>query len=429
MGSAEALTTQQIEGLNDFDDPGVSRQSFLTDNVVDPLHTFNEAGEPIPSKATGPFFLPRWQTSPVLETSMANENLLENEELADLVMTCLESRSAVLGGFHLAPPGGASDTNPTTAFFATIASIAQGEEREYLGDPMSHVVFPIFQYLNDTDRGKIVGIIKATLHWQDYLQNTLSATDYGYQVVIENECDEADENIFTYQVDGPNAKVVGLGDRHDRQFSQYLVDGYFSKQNIEDGTSQGLRFHQDSCPYVFHVYPTQDDYDKYVTALPAIISLSISAIFVFAIGMFLFYDRLVERRQKIVLAKATQSTAIISSLFVSTGISYAFCASKCILTTIVCTLRTAKASPGSFACIGNRQEQQTKGRRHGHQQLQTKIVPQWRNRCWQSKRPTHCRPVSSLYRHVCRYLWIYRVVIGPRACSGIHFASNCIPEL
>jgi hypothetical protein len=288
------------------------------------------------------------------------------------VTTCIESKSVVLGGFQFAPPGGASDTNPNTAFFATISSMAAGEQLGYLGDPMSQIAIPIFESMNDSGRGEIVGVLQATLHWRDYLRDILPVTNHGHQVVIENECDVAGENSFTYRIDGPVAKVVGLGDKHDRRFSQYVVDGYFSKQYIVDGTSQGLIFYQDSCPYRFRVYPTQDDYDEHVTAFPVIFSISISGIFVFAIGMFLFYDHLVERRQMIVLAKATQSTAIISSLFVS-DTNLIFLLSKNLSDVTL----TAEASPGSFACIGNGQEQQTKGRRHGHQQLQTKIVPQW----------------------------------------------------
>jgi len=38
-------------------------------------------------------------------------------------------------------------------------------------------------------------------------------------------------------------------------------------------------------------------------------------VFVFTAIMFIFYDRLVERRQHIVLSKAATSTAIVSSLF------------------------------------------------------------------------------------------------------------------
>jgi hypothetical protein len=311
------LAAQDKQGLNDFDDPDASRKSFLTNKVVDPLHTFNNAGQPLPSNFTGPLVVPRWQTSPVLETSMVNQNLLESRGVANIITRCIESREAILGGFHFAPAGSTSDNDPTTAFFATLASMAAGQKVDHLGDPMSHIAFPIFDSLNDTDRGEVVGIVKATIHWLGYLRGVLPVTDYGYQVVIESGCGTDEENTFTYQVDGPVSKVVGLGDRHDRGFSQYVVDGYFSKDTIKDGTAEGIPFYLNSCPYVFHVYPTQREYDKYVTTFPVVISISIAAIFFFAICMFVFYDWLVERRQKIVLAKATQSAAIVSSLFVS----------------------------------------------------------------------------------------------------------------
>ena len=315
--SAESLTIQEEQGLNNFQDPGVTRESFLTDNVVDPLHTFNEADRTIFTESTGPYFVPRWQTFPVLETSMVNENLLENPKVSKSVRASIESRSAVLSGFHFAPSGGPSDPDRTTAFFATLESVAAGKEVEYLEDPISHMTIPIFRELNATNR-EVVAVLKATLHWQEYLLDVLPENNNGYQVVILNGCDPDGKNAYTYQVDGPDVKVVGIGDRHDPKFEQYLVDGFFSNDNIEDGTEEGLRYDDSSCPHVFRVYPTQAGYDKFVTRMPIVISLSISAIFAFTIGMFLLYDRLVERRQSIVLAKATQSTAIVSSLFVST---------------------------------------------------------------------------------------------------------------
>ena len=183
---------------------------------------------------------------------------------------------------------------------------------------MSHMVIPIFDSLNSTNRGEVVGVLKAKFQWKDYLEGILPVSEYGYHVVIENGCDPPGENAFTYQVDGPKVKVLGKGDRHDQTFNQYSVDGNIAKDTIKDGTPQGLRYSDDYCPFAFQVYPTQALRDKYVTNLPIILSLSISVVFVFTIGMFLLYDRLVERRQAIVLAKATQSTAIVSSLFVST---------------------------------------------------------------------------------------------------------------
>jgi class 3 adenylate cyclase len=41
----------------------------------------------------------------------------------------------------------------------------------------------------------------------------------------------------------------------------------------------------------------------------------VAAIFVVTALMFLFYDRLVERRQQLILSKAVQSTAIVASIF------------------------------------------------------------------------------------------------------------------
>ena len=193
------MTIQEEQGLNDFDDPGVTRKSFLTDNVVDPLHTFNEAGQPLLSKSTGPYFVPRWQTFPVLVTSIVNENLLENPTVSKSVRASIESRSAVLSGFHFAPAGGPSDPERTTAFFATLQSVAAGKQVEYLEDPISHMTFPIFGKLNATNR-EVVAVLKATLHWQEYLSEILPENNNGYQVVIENGCDPDGKNAYTCRV-------------------------------------------------------------------------------------------------------------------------------------------------------------------------------------------------------------------------------------
>jgi hypothetical protein len=305
------MATQEQLGINRFVDQDHVEESWITTSVVDPLHTFDDFGRPLFSASDGPY-LPRWQTSPVLQTSMVNENLLEEDTVSSILKDALQTESAVLGGFHSAPPGDTSHPDPTTAFFATLRCMWDDEQVEYLGDPMSHIVIPIFDRLEGPLR-EVVGFLKATIHWHWYLRNVLPETDYGITVVIENECDGS----FTYQLDGATASVIGFGDLHDRKFSKYGVTGRFQNEIIGDGSSNGIRLNQHSCPYFFHVYPAQEDYDHYITNEPIIISLSIAAVFIFTIGMFLFYDRLVERRQRMVLAKATQSTAIVSSLFVS----------------------------------------------------------------------------------------------------------------
>lgn len=72
---------------------------------------------------------------------------------------------------------------------------------------------------------------------------------------------------------------------------------------------------QEGCQYKIHVYPSEKFYKDYRTETPLVITFAIVAVFLFTTFMFLVYDRLVERRQKLVLQKATQSTAIVTSLF------------------------------------------------------------------------------------------------------------------
>ena len=89
----------------------------------------------------------------------------------------------------------------------------------------------------------------------------------------------------------------------------------FTVDHIADGTETGIKFNQGSCPYTLHVYPSQIYYQSHMTKDSIVITFSVAMVFLFTIFMFLVYDWLVERRQKLVLAKATQSTAIVSSLF------------------------------------------------------------------------------------------------------------------
>ena len=253
-----------------------------------------------------------WQASPVLLSSMVNENLFENHQVAAQTRDCIESQAAVLGGFVTAPPGPTSHPDPLTSLFATLRSMSEEVQVEYLGDPMAEMTIPIFDALNSTNR-EVVAVLKSTIHWQSYLRNLLPSTVHGITVVVNNACD----GYFTYEINGEEAHVIGFDDLHDSEFDEYLVEGRFLTEVIDDGTLYGLRLNQEGCPYTFHVYPTATYYEAFITNDPVIISLSVGAVILFTILMFLAYDRLVERRQRMVLAKATQSTAIVSSLFVS----------------------------------------------------------------------------------------------------------------
>jgi len=313
--STRGLDLQERAGLNDFDDSEVSAHSFLSNGIVDPLHTYDNSGYPLLSQASKEtVFLPRWQTSPVLETSQVNENLLEATEYEAITKDSIASKAAVLGGFHFAPRGGSGDLNATAAFFSTLQSMSNGTKVEYNGDPMTHIAVPVFDSLYSENR-EVVAVLIATFNWGFYMEGILDVNNKGYTVVIENRCDEV--SSFTYTMKGEKVYAEGIGDRHDRKFTDEVRGGQLEGLHIGDGTTDGISFNQDSCPYTFRVYPTQEDYDSIVTDDPVNVSIGIAFVFAFTISLFLCYDRMVERRQEIVLARATHSTAIVSSLFVS----------------------------------------------------------------------------------------------------------------
>jgi hypothetical protein len=303
---------QEKLGLNGFENETNIERSFVTYNKVDPIHSFNhEEGTPSIDMSYGPF-LPRWQSSPVLQSSLTNENLYADEDYAKPLRHCVDQGALVIGGFVVAPRGTSAHRNMNTAVIATLQSMAAGEQVEYEGDPISYFAMPVFDTFDVSTR-QVVAVIKSMVHWRTYLTNLLPSNVVGVTVVLENLCD----GFFTYEINGTSATAVGPGDLHDTDFDEYGMSGRFTIETIQDGTIDGLQVNQDGCPYFIHVYPTQVYYESLKGDDPWIVAVSLAAVFVFTIMVFMVYDYLVEKRQRVVLKHAAQSTAIVSSLFVS----------------------------------------------------------------------------------------------------------------
>ena len=239
-----------------------------------------------------------------------NVDLFQEKGVSEHAYRCLQTESATLSRFVTAPPGYPSHENMVTAFFATLASMREGKITEYLGDPMGFVLIPVYDTFEVSTRN-VVAVMKSAIHWRTYFRNILPSNINGITVVLENKCD----GFYTYELQGAEAYVVGEGDQHDLTYNKWVRSTEVTLDVLEDGTATGLRFNQGECPYSLHVYPTEEFYEGIVTHDPIIITFAVGMVFFFTIILFLFYDRLVERRQRLILAKATQSTAIVSSLF------------------------------------------------------------------------------------------------------------------
>ena len=104
-------------------------------------------------------------------------------------------------------------------------------------------------------------------------------------------------------------------DLHDDSYNHLSIKSKsFQVGYLADGTTNGVKFDEE-CQYNISVYPSEVFMEQFSDESTLVITFAVAGIFVFAIFMFLVYDRLVERRQKLILDKAVQSTAIVSSLF------------------------------------------------------------------------------------------------------------------
>lgn len=222
----------------------------------------------------------------------------------------MDEQRIILTGFDVAPPGDIYAEHQMTAISAMWLSFAAGKEMYYEGDPNSNIYIPVFDSFDDNRTA--VAVINAIINWKTYFTHVLPENIKGVHVVLVNECAGA----YTYEVNGAQVKGLGVGDLHDPKFNDLEQSLSFRDiTKVSDGTQLGLDLNQEGCPYSLHIYPSQAFYDDYSTNNPVVVTCSVAITFVFMAAMFLLYDRLVERRQRLVMFKANQSTALVSSLF------------------------------------------------------------------------------------------------------------------
>jgi Adenylate and Guanylate cyclase catalytic domain len=294
-------------GIANYESPENIHRLDVTEKV-DPVHYFDKDGQPMTDIGPGPYLV-RWETSPVLQTSRVNANIFQELEAGEIAQKAINRQAAMLSEFVVAPPGPPSSTNPLTAFIAAIRSMREGKQVKYLGDPLAYMIIPVYDTFDQETR-KIVAVVKAALQWKLYFANILPSNVNGITVVLHNAC----SGSFTYEIQDNQTFGVGYGDLHDRQFDRLERSASVDLNVVEDGTDS-IIWDQSDCPYSLSIYPSQKYYQDFVTSDPINVTFAVGMVFFYTIILFLFYDRLVESRQRLILAKATKSTAIVSSLF------------------------------------------------------------------------------------------------------------------
>jgi hypothetical protein len=292
----------------------------------------------------GPYW-PVWQTNPIRRT-MVNYNLITHGSFGKDMAEVFEKQQIVIGlvadvsdihdpfnflyhtpHLHSEKINNQEDHNHEETDdeedqgledgIYSVGSHSQEGEAQHgdFGDPLSMTFFPIFDQIDEPR--KLVGVIAAAIYWRDYLVHVLPPNARPMFVVLENGCGQA----FSYRVLGEDVEVLGEGEFHETRFDSMELEHSFHLADITDEkdptslTFSGVGFDLDYCPYVVRVFPTSEMEDYYLTRRPTFYALAIVVVFLFATGVFVFYDILVDSRQRKLHKKAEETSAVVNSLF------------------------------------------------------------------------------------------------------------------
>jgi hypothetical protein len=246
---------QEQVGWGSFEsNPPTMDEVLMTDQTSQPIYYRNNLAE-IVVAPTSPWYLPRWQTSPVLKKEPVNFDILNSRmKFGDETQASLLKGKAVMGRFEHAPVGSIADANYTIRTMATLRSFANRKVVDYLGAPFVNFYIPIFDTIEINEERSVVAIMSSTILMRQYLIDVLPPNVVGLTAVFEDSC----SGSFTYEVNGALADVMGPGELYESKFRKHRkTDSFDANSTIYDGTLQGITIDLESCHYSFSVYPTQ----------------------------------------------------------------------------------------------------------------------------------------------------------------------------
>jgi hypothetical protein len=296
--------------------------------------------------ASGPFF-PLWHHTP-LAPAMMNYDLGSDTIYRNGLLQCWTTQQVILGQImelyqtkDFAIPteetydSGVVDNDVTllldkSSFENIIHTAAKQRSSVSAEAPVSVMYHPVVvldpqSSTSSSSSGTdttVVAIVLSMIYWPNYFANILPPDAVGYTCVISNECGQS----FTLRLDGPMVSFVGPGDVHGTQYDDMVESYQFQDTVLLDAdnattwhpntlTSPTSLISETGCSYSIHIYPSQELEDLYITKNPIFLAVGVGLIFFVTVLLFVMYDYLVERRQRMVMKFALESHAIVSSLF------------------------------------------------------------------------------------------------------------------
>lgn len=186
---------------------------------------------------------------------------------------------------------------------------------KFLHLPQRALTYPVFDSLDPRTR-KVSGILSSAVMWKILFSRILPQRARGIMCVLSNNFNQT----FTYRIDGAEARYVGQGDRHDEKYNHLVhsanLNDYvaaISSKATKSYTSVDLN--NNFGRYYLRVYPSAETEAEFRDNRPIHHTIAVFGMILFSSTVFLLYDYVVKRRQKIVMDRAISSGAIVSSLF------------------------------------------------------------------------------------------------------------------
>ena len=297
--------TRNLQGSSTTASVGVPVE-FSSDGIATSIFRW-EVQEAVIDEDRSDYF-PMWQSTPV-ELDLVNFNLVSHYMFGTEARLAADSGQIVLGNIMVSPSSNSS--------IADVIIDPFEENRKDDGEPISQILVPVANTLILDDSASIVALLQASVHWTDFLEGgELPSEASGIVCKISNDC----EQDFFYQLDAGKDKseFSFIGEEGKSKsilwdFEHiYEVGALFHDDQVTFG---GRTVNRDYCPYRLHVYPTQAVQDNYITWKPILYTSLFVIVFVFTSFVFLVYDCLVERRNRLVMTTAVKSHEIVSNLF------------------------------------------------------------------------------------------------------------------
>lgn len=154
----------------------------------------------------------------------------------------------------------------------------------------------------------MVAIVSLTAKWESFLLPNLPPNPNGLIVTLRNECDQS----FSFEITGDEVICLGPGEHHEAEYADY-EEKYVLMHESSGFTNISMA--NEYCTYTASVYPSSQMREEFASSTPLIYTVTVVLIFLFIFFGFIFYDYLVQRRQKELVDRASRSSAIISALF------------------------------------------------------------------------------------------------------------------